>query len=175
MRSVLRRTALCLVSVALLLLTSCKMPEWQDLRIFCDGYSETEGKSLSPEDFTGNAGEDGGLILETVLSGDLLMRITTLNNNRIHTVSLTALAETPAAVFDEAARRILAAYAHLASFDAAEILKELRANGKPGFRSWDNGKYKATYAENEAARYIRISQLRYLPEENPLPSLRVEE
>ena len=166
---------LLLLLPLLLLLFACDTGEGMDLRLFCQRYSqaaETQAR-LRPEQFLARP-RAGGFQYEAFLEDQLLLTLEALPDGRVHTIALTALPETPQLTFRRMAVAVLHVYCGVA-YDAAERrLNEVNAGAAelPGYQTRKENGFRLSYAANAVGRYLRVSQLRFLPEEPPLPTLK---
>jgi hypothetical protein len=156
----------------LLLLFACDAGEGMDLRLFCQRFSQaakTQAR-LSPEQFYAR----GSCKFEACLGETMLLTLDAQPNGRIHTVALTALPEDSASAFRRTAALLLQSYCGLALDAAERRLNEISAGAAQvlGFQTQESGGFRLSYAANEAGRYLRVSQVRYLPQEPPLPTLK---
>ncbi|MCL2107320.1 MAG: hypothetical protein FWH26_09750 [Oscillospiraceae bacterium] len=173
--------SLCLAAALPLSLGACQGGDWLDLQLFCDGYNDLAGKnavSLTPESFQAARREDGGARYQAWMGETKLLVLDTLPNGRIHTISLTGLPDEgkTGEDFMSAARLVAASYTRSAPWLAVRRLHAVEAGTAelPGWRIAEEGGFRFSYSANQAGRYLRISQLRYLAEEE-VPTLRAND
>ena len=175
----MRRVFLICLALALLL-CACGGEDWQNLRELCEAFSRFASETdrlaqIEPGQFTARRSDDGTLY-QAYLGESLLLEAAALRNGRVHSVSLTGLPEQGQSAFFEAARCALQAYTGAAPDQAERWLRQLRAGeGEvPGVLGFEEGDFRFSYAANEAGRWLRVSQLRFLPPEPELATLREE-
>lgn len=167
------------ISLALaVLLCACGREEWQNLRQFCETYSALAEKTeqlatIGPEQFM--VRRSGGTAeYQAWLGESMLLACNTLDNGRVHTVTLTGLAEQRQSEFTDAASCIIRAYTGAAPDQAERWLRQLQAGQSEvlGVQSLEESGFRISCAANKAGRWLRVSQLRFLPAEAELPTLR---
>lgn len=165
---------------AAVLLCACGREDWRNLRQLCEYYNAFAAKTehlaqLGPEQFTALRGDDG-VAYQAYMGEDMLLLCGTLRNGRVHTVSLTGLPEQGQGAFFDAARCLAQAYTGAAADQAERWLRGLRAGEAevPGVLGLEEAGFRFSYAANEAGRWLRVSQLRFLPPEPELATLREE-
>ena len=166
---------LTILPVFLLLFAACDTGGRMDLRLFCEKYSETaESRArLEPEQFIARHREDG-CKYEAYIAQTLLLALDTRQDGQVHSVSLTALPEITQGEFRRAAIDIVITYCG-GSEDAAERWLNRVYAGETevlGYHTAEENGFRLSYAANAAGRYLRVSRLRDLPEEPPLPTLK---
>ena len=162
----------------ILFLSGCAREEWQNLRQLCENFcrfaSETEQVvQVEPGQFTALR-YDGGTAYQAYLGESLLLECDTLQNGRIHTVSLTGLPEQRQGAFFDAARCAVQAFTGAESDQAERWLRQIHAGESEilGVPAFEAAGFRFSCAANEAGRWLRVSQLRFLPPEPALPTLR---
>ena len=173
----MRRVLLICISLALCL-CACGGQEWQNLRQFCESYSKLAGASaqlakIEPGQFMVRP-EDDGAAYHAWLGDDMLLGCAALQSGRVHTISLTCLPEQSRSAFFEAARCAVQAYTGAAADQAERWLHQVQAGESEvlGVLGVEEAGFRFSYAANQAGRHLRISQLRFLPPEPELPTLR---
>jgi len=173
-----RAVSLCLALAVLL--CACGREEWQNLRQLCEGYnrfaSETDHlANVEPGQFTALRYDDGAAY-QAYMGESLLLACDTLRSGRVHTVSLTGLPEQRQGEFFDAARCVVQAYTGAAADQAERWLRGVRAGEAevPGVLGLEEGGFRFSYAANAAGRWLRVSQLRFLPPEPALATMREE-
>ncbi|MDR2686675.1 MAG: hypothetical protein LBB75_02905 [Oscillospiraceae bacterium] len=173
----MRRIVLACLALAALL-CACGREEWQNLRQFCENFnrfaSETDHLAqIGPGQFTARRSDDGTLY-QAYLGESLLLECDTLRGGRVHTVSLTGLAEQGRSAFFDTARCAVQACTHAAPDQAERWLRQVRAGESEvlGVLGFEEAGFRFSYAANQAGRWLRVSQLRFLPPEPELPTLR---
>ena len=160
------------------LLCACGRQEWQNLRQLCESYSRLASGTnhlaqLVPGQFTAQRSDDGAAY-QAYLGDSLLLACDALRGGRVHTVSLTGLPEQRQGEFFDAARCVVQAYTGAAADQAERWLRQVRAGEAEvlGVLSFEGGGFRFSYAANQAGRWLRVSQLRFLPPEPELETLR---
>jgi len=173
----MRRIILIFLSLSALL-CACGRQEWQNLREFCESYnrfaSETDHLAkIEPGQFTALRYDDGTLY-QAYLGDQMLLSCAALRGGRVHTASLTGLPEQSQREFFDAARCVIQACTGAAADQAERWLRQIRAGESevPGVLGFEEDGFRFSYAANEAGRWLRVSQLRFLPPEPELPTLR---
>ena len=169
---------LCLALAALL--CACGREEWQNLRLFCENFSRFASETdhlaqIEPGQFTARRSDDG-TAYQAYIGDSLLLACDTLRGGRVHTVSLTGLPEQSQRAFFDAARCAAQAYTGAAADQAERWLRQIQVGEAevPGVRGFEEAGFKFSYAANKAGRWLRVSQLRFLPPEPALATLREE-
>ncbi|MCL1951260.1 MAG: hypothetical protein FWF60_00380 [Oscillospiraceae bacterium] len=172
------RRAILLCLAFLVFLCACGRQEWQNLRQFCESYnrfaSETDDlANVEPGQFTALRYDDG-TAYQAYLGDALLLSCGALRSGRVHTVSLTGLPEQSQREFIDAARCVLRACTAAPADQAERWLRQLRAGEAevPGVLSLEENGFRFSYAANNAGRWLRVSQLRFLPPEPEVATLR---
>ena len=175
----MRRIGLACLALAVLF-CACGREEWQNLRQFCESFSEYAAETehlakIEPGQFTARRADDG-TAYQAYMGDSLLLACDTLRSGRVHTVSLTGLPEQRQSTFFDAARCVIQAYTNAAPDQAERWLRQIQAGEAevPGVRALEDGGFRFSYAANEAGRWLRVNQLRFLPPEPELPTLREE-
>jgi len=163
-----------------MLLCACGRQEWQNLRELCESFnrfaSETDHLAkIEPGQFTALR-QDDGTVFQAYMGDSLLLACGALRSGRVHTVSLTGLPEQNQREFFDAARCVLQAYTGAAADQAERWLRQIRAGESevPGVLGFEEQGFRFSYAANGAGRWLRVSQLRFLPLEPELATLREE-
>ena len=154
---------------------ACDTGDRMDLRLFCENYSEiAEARArLEPEQFIARQREDG-CKYEAYVTQTLLLALDTQTDGQIHTISLTALPEITRGEFRRAALDLIKTYCG-GGGDAIEWWLNSVYAGEAevlGYHTAEENGFRLSYAANAAGRYLRVSRLRDLPEEKPLPTLK---
>jgi hypothetical protein len=164
----------------LVFLCACGRQEWQNLRQLCESYNRFASGTdclvnVEPGQFTALRYDDG-TAWQAYLGESLLLSCGALRSGRVHTVSLTGLPEQSQREFFDAARCALQAYTAAAADQAERWLRQIRAGEAevPGVLGLEEGGFRFSYAANQAGRWLRVSQLRFLPPEPELATLREE-
>jgi len=145
-----------------------------DLRLFCQRYSETAARArLEPSQFYARE-LDEGRKYEAYLSDMMLLALEAQADGYVHTISLTALPEASSRDFRCAAVDIITIYRGVPEEIAERWLDGVKAYETEilGYRAAVENGFRLGYAANAAGRYLRVSQLRFLPEEPELPTLK---
>jgi len=173
----MRRVLLICLTLAVSLCT-CGREEWQNLRQFCENFSRfaSETGSLAnvePGQFTAYRSDDS-IAYQAYLGDSLLLECGTLRGGRVHTVSLTGLPEQSQSAFFDAARCAVQALTDVSPDQAERWLRQVQVGESevPGVLGFEEEGFRFSYAANEAGRWLRVSQLRFLPPEPELPTLR---
>ena len=171
-----RIVPLCLALA--LCLCACGREEWQNLRQFCENFSRFASETgrlanVEPGQFTARRSDDG-IAYQAYLGEDLLLECAALRSGRVHTMSLTGLPGQGQSAFFDAARCAVQAYTGAAADQAERWLRQVRAGEGEilGVLGFEEGGFRFSYAANGAGRWLRVSQLRFLPPEPELPTLR---
>jgi len=161
-------------------LCACGRQEWQNLRQLCESFNRFAAETdhlanVEPGQFTALRHDDG-TVYQAYLGDSLLLACGTLRNGRVHTVSLTGLPEQSQREFFDAARCLIQAYTGAAADQAERWLRQVRAGEPevPGVLGLEEEGFRFSYAANAAGRWLRVSQLRFLPPEPELATLREE-
>ena len=163
-----------ILPILALLFTACDTGEGMDLRLFCQRYSETASRArLEPKQFSVRE-LDQGQRYEAYLSDTMLLTLETQTGGCVHTISLTALPEVSARDFRCAAVDIIKIYCGAAEKEAQRWLNSVKAGETEilGYQTQAFDGFRLSYAANAAGCYLRVSQLRFLPEELELPTLK---
>jgi len=173
----MRRVILICLAFAVLL-CACGREEWQNLRQFCENFnrfaSETGSlANVEPGQFFARRSDDG-VAYQAYLDDSLLLECDTLRSGRVHTVSLTGLPEQGQSAFFGAARCVIQACTGAAPDQAERWLRQIQAGESEvlGVLSFEEAGFRFSCAANGAGRWLRVSQLRFLPPEPELPTLR---
>jgi len=166
---------LSFLPVFLLIFAACDTGGRMDLRLFCEKYSETAAAQarLEPSQFIARQREDG-CKYEAYITQTLLIVLDAQPDGQIHTISLTALPEITRGELRRAALDIIKTYCG-GSEDAIERWLNSMYAGETevlGYHTAEENGFRLSYAANAAGRYLRVSRLRDLPEEPPLPTLK---
>jgi len=175
----MRRIFLIFLSLAVLL-CACGRQEWQNLRQFCESFNRFASGTdhlakIEPGQFYARRSDDG-VAYQVYLGDSLLLDCGALRSGRVHTVSLTGLPEQSQREFFDAARCVIQAYTGAAAAQAERWLRQVRAGEEevPGVLGLEEEGFRFGYAANGAGRWLRVSQLRFLPPEPELATLREE-
>ena len=173
----MRRVLLLCLALAVLL-CACGREEWQNLRQLCENFnsfaSETEHLvNVEPGQFTARRSGDGTLY-QACLGDSLLLECDTLRSGRVHSVTLTGLPEQGQSAFFDAARCAVQAFTGTTPDQAERWLRQIRAGESEvlGVLGFEEDGFRFSFAANQAGRWLRVSQLRFLPPEPELPTLR---
>lgn len=169
-----RRRLFALILPILLFFAACDTGEGMDPRLFCERYSETASlPRLEPGRLQARP-SGAGRQYEAYITETMLLTLATGPDGVVHTVSLTALPETASPDFRYAAADVIKTYCGLTDDAAARWLDTVHAGESEilGYASNEENGFRLTYAANAAGRFVRVSQLRFLPEEPPLPTLK---
>jgi len=173
----MRRVTLAFLALAVLL-CACGREEWQNLRQFCENFSRFASETdhlanVEPGQFTARRSDDG-TAYQTYLGDSLLLECVALRSGRIHSVTLTGLPEQSRSAFFDAARCVAQACTDAAPDQAERWLRQIQAGESEvlGVLGFEEAGFRFSYAANEAGRWLRVSQLRFLPPEPELPTLR---
>jgi len=173
----MRRVCLGLLALSLLL-CACGREEWQNLRQFCENFNQFASETgrlanVEPGQFFARRSDDGTLY-QAYPGDSLLLECAALRSGRVHTVSLTGFAEQSQSDFFDAARCVIQAYTGAAPDQAERWLTQIHAGEAEvlGVAGFEEGGFRFSYAANPAGRWLRVSQLRFLPPEPELPTLR---
>ena len=168
-----------LISLALaVFLCACGREEWRNLRQFCENFNRFASETghlanVEPGQFSARRSDDG-TAYQAYLGESLLLACDTLRSGRVHTVSLTGLPEQGQSAFFDAARCAVQAYTGVMADQAERWLRQIQAGESEvfGVLSFEEAGFRFSYAANQAGRWLRVSQLRFLPPEPELPTLR---
>ena len=173
----MRRVLLICLAVSVLL-CACGREEWRSLRQFCENFSRFASETghlaqIEPGQFYACRSDDG-VTYQAYLGDSLLLECDTLRNGRVHSVSLTGLPEQSQSAFFDAARCVVRACTDAEPDQAERWLRQLYAGESEvlGVRGFEENGFRFSFAANEAGRWLRVSQLRFLPPEPELPTLR---
>ena len=173
----MRRVILICLAFAVLL-CACGREEWQNLRQFCENFSRFASETgnlanVEPGQFFACRADDG-IAYQTYLGDSLLLECGALRSGRIHSVSLTGLPEQGQSAFFDAARCVVQACTDAAPDQAERWLRQIQAGESEvlGMLGFEEGGFRFSYAANGAGRWLQVSQLRFLPPEPELPTLR---
>jgi hypothetical protein len=127
-----------------------------------------------PEHFSLEQAADGSQRWQAAPDALHLLTLEALPGGRLHTVSLTTHAEEGMGAFLAEAKRLLGAFTQAPPDQCARWLYALGAGeDEPlGFVQLEEGGFRFAYAANAAGRYLRISNLTFLPPESEPPTLR---
>ena len=161
-----------------LLLCACGREEWQNLRQFCENFNRYASETgylanVEPGQFFVHRSDDGTLY-QAYLGDSLLLECAALRSGRVHTVSLTGLPEQSQSAFFDAARCAVLALTGTAPDQAERWINQIHVGEAEvlGVLAFEEGGFRFSYAANPAGRWLRVSQLRFLPQEPELPTLR---
>jgi len=173
----MRRIIVLCLALALLF-CACGREEWQNLRQFCEHFSRFASETdhlaqIEPGQFYAHRFDDAAAY-QTYLGDSLLLECNALRNGRLHSVTLTGLPEQGQSAFFDAARCAVQAYTGAAGTQAERWLLRLQAGESEvlGVAGFEEGGFRFSFAANGAGRWLRVSQLRFLPPEPELPTLR---
>lgn len=172
------RCASLMLCLSLLLpMIACGTGYGMDLRLFIERFNDSaRGRAhLDLAHFTVEENDAGSLQYQAFVGKSELLSVYVLpNSGRVHTVALTGLPDMSHRDFYAAALQLLAAFADVVDDRAERLLQELQVGTLPvlGVQWLERYGYRVSYAANEAGRYFRLSCLRHLPEQPPLPTLR---
>jgi hypothetical protein len=156
-------------------LCACRKEEWKDLRLFCERFSRQaqDTHALTPDRFTAQTGA-GGTRFQCDMNAALLLTLDALPNGRLHTVSLTGLADGDGVLFRKNASHVAAAYTEMSADRIARLLDAIQAGAEEtmGYQLYESGGYRFAYIANGAGRSLRVMCLRYLPPGGEVPTLR---
>ena len=172
----LRRASLALCLILLLPLFACSTGYGMDLRLFAERFNDSaQGRAhLDLAHFTVDDSDAGGRKYQAFVGTSELLGVYVLPSGRVHTVTLTGLPDMPHRDFIAASLHLLQAFAELSGDRAERLLGELQVGTLPvlGVNTVERYGFRISYAANEAGRYFRLSCLRHLPAQPPLPTLR---
>jgi len=173
----MRRLILLCLALAVLL-CACGREEWQNLRQFCENFGSYASETghlatVEPGQFTARRSDDGTLY-QAFLGDSLLLECDTLRSGRLHSVGLTGLPEQGQSAFFDAARCAVQAFTGVAADQAERWLRQIHVGESEvlGVLGFEAGGFRFSFAANQAGRWLRVSQLRFLPPEPELPTLR---
>ena len=172
------RRVLFILICALLLLPAfaCSTGYGMDLRLFAERFNDSaRGRAhLDLAHFVVEDGDAGGRVYQAFVGKSELLGVYVLPSGRVHTVTLTGLPDMPQRDFYVAAMQLLQAFAEVSGDRAERLLQELQVGVLPvlGVQWLERYGFRVSYAANEAGRYFRLSCLRHMPEQPPLPTLR---
>jgi hypothetical protein len=173
----MRRMIAALLLGAALFLSACDTGPGLDLRLFCERFNRAwDGRALLElGQFTAEETAAGTKYAAYAGMGDYIT-CEAGPGGRLHTVSLTGLPEQGQGAFFDAARCVIQAYTDAAADQAERWLRQVRAGEAevPGVLGFEDGGFRFSYAANAAGRWLRVSQLRFLPPEPELATLREE-
>jgi hypothetical protein len=146
-------------------LSACDTGEGMDLRLFCQRYSALEGRPrLAPEQFMVQAGNNSWKY-EAYLGVHWMLALESQPGGRLHTIAVVALPEVPEQEFQRAATGVIRVFCGVGEGEAARRLNVVGADKTEtlGYQTWEEGGFRLSYYANEAGRYLRVMQIRYLP------------
>jgi hypothetical protein len=147
-----------------------------DLRLFTERFNgSAQGRAhLDLAHFTVEDSDAGGQKYQAFVGSSELLGVYVLPSGRVHTISLTGLPDMAHREFYLASLHLMQAFAQLSDDGVERLLQELQVGVLPvlGVQVVERYGYRVSYAANEAGRYFRISCLRHLPAQPPLPTLR---
>ncbi|MCL2195323.1 MAG: hypothetical protein FWB76_05165 [Oscillospiraceae bacterium] len=171
-----RRASLILCVLLLVPMLACGTGYGMDLRLFTERFNDA-AQDRAHLDLTHFIVEDsnaGERVYQAFVGKSELIAVHVLPNGRVHTVALTGLPDMTHRDFTVASLQLLRAFAQVEADRAERLLQELQVGVLPvlGVQWIERYGYRVSYAANEAGRYFRISCLRHLPAQPPLPTLR---
>ncbi|MCL2445303.1 MAG: hypothetical protein FWD06_00840 [Oscillospiraceae bacterium] len=176
MRVVCRASLIILCAILLVPMFACSTGYGMDLYLFAERFNDSaRGRAhLDLAHFIVQDGDAGGRNYQAFVGNNELLEVYVLPSGRVHTAALTGLPDMPHRDFYAAALHLLQAFAALNGDRAERLLGELQVGVLPvrGVHTIERYGYRVSYAANEAGRYVRLSCLRHLPTQPPLPTLR---